>query len=486
MLPLRKINDFRVAMTSYYNKTFVDRSKRKTDDYERWLLATLKLAGVDNNNTTITDIRLGDCFATEEHLPRIYTLVSKQITEFKSGDYHFFFDYSKRGEFFGSRGFTISNEELPGQVLVGTFNKQAICVDGNNVFYLNTKDGQEPLGMLTELLQLDTTKAPVEIAEMTVQNKILPVGFTLAYHYGLSELLKELGVEHSRHPRGERLQLTADDYTLVFQDEVLVLSKLDNRATLILNGLNRYHRSLKRFSIWDFDKKDVYYRILDDVGLGARYLRELDTLATAWVDPITHGLLEQMGEPTTFIKLLVRAVELLLTDYSPKEVDPAFMRYRGYERFAGVIYGELSRSVKAFNNRASAGEIGVEMNPYAVWQKLVQDPSVGLVEESNPIANIREREGFTYRGDGGRSSVSMVERTRVYHKNDIGVVSESTVDSGDVGVIAYLSPDANFVNLRGVTRKLQPGDGTSKLLSTSALLAPCADHDDKHKCPLAL
>ncbi|MFO5520801.1 hypothetical protein ACLBP3_29740, partial [Klebsiella pneumoniae] len=50
------------------------------------------------------------------------------------------------------------------------------------------------------------------------------------------------------------------------------------------------------------------------------------------------------------------------------------------------------------------------------------------------------------------------------------MVSESTVDSGDVGVIAYLVPDANFVNMRGVTRMFDPKtDGPASLLSTSAL-----------------
>lgn len=477
-VPIRKVADNRVALTSYYNKTFVERSKRKVDDYERWLLAQLKLAGMDNTDTTVTDLRLGDCFASEEQLPRIYTLVSKAITEFKSGDYHLYFDYAKREAHFHKQGFTVSTEETGGQVMVGTCGKQAVCVDQNNVFYLNTPDGQEPLGTLTELLQLDTSKAPIEVAEMTVQNKVVPVGFVLAYYFGFSTLLKELGAEHSRHPRGERLNLTADEYTITFRDEVVVLSKLDPQATLIFNGMNRYHRSLKKYSIWDFDKKDVYYRLLEEGNMGVRYLRELDTLKTAWMDPITEGLLRDMGEPTQFDKLLLRAIELLLIDYSPKEVDPAFMRYRGYERFAGTVYGELSRAVKTFNNRAAVGETGVELNPYAVWQRLVQDGSVGIVEDSNPIANLREQEGFTYRGDGGRSSVSMVERHRIYHPNDTGTVSESTVDAGDVGIIAYLAPDANITNLRGFTERATGEVGPSKLISSSALLSPCAEHDD--------
>src|SRR5690606_33569815 len=86
-LPIRKVNSTRVALTSSYNKTLVDHSARKVDNYERWLLATRKNLALDNNDQTITQMRFGECFPAEEKLPRLYTLLSKQITEFPSGDY---------------------------------------------------------------------------------------------------------------------------------------------------------------------------------------------------------------------------------------------------------------------------------------------------------------------------------------------------------------------------------------------------------------
>ena len=478
-LPIRKVNPARVALTSYYNKTFVDRSQRAKDDYDRWLIREIKTRGQDAKDESILDLRLGNVFDHETQLPRIYTLLAREFIGFRSGGYEFFFDWHRREEFFKARGIDIQQVENAGQVVVAALNDRAVLLDTNNVLYLNTPDGDEAIGNITDVLGIDPLKAPLEIAEMTVQNKLLTVGFVLSYYYGLSDLIKQLGAEMSRHQRGERLNVGADDYTLVFQDEVLVFSRLDARSTMILAGLRRYHHTLKHYSVWDFDKKDVYYRILEDAGLGVRMVRELEALKAAWVDPITKGLLVEMGEPTQFDKLLVRAVELLMTDYSPKEVDPAFMRYRGYERFAGAIYGELARAVKTFNNRAGSGEHAVELNPHQIWQKIVGDGANGQIEEANPIANLREQEAITYRGDGGRSSTSMVERTRIYHDNDVGTVSESTVDSGDVGVIAYLSPDANIINLRGVTRKYdKEQDGPAKLLSSSALLSPCADKDD--------
>lgn len=478
--PIRKVSPSRVALTSYYNKTFVDRSERAVNNYDRWITRIISERGLSLEDQSITDLRFGELKDMTLRLPRVYTQMAKRFLSFKAGKFEFFFDYPAREEFFTQAlNIDVKTLETQTQVAVGTYDNQLVVVDSNNAFYVHTPEGLEVLGTITDILGIETTKAPLEVAEMSVSNKILPVGFVLGYQLGLSELIKLLGAEVSRHRRGERILSNSDEYQLVFQDEVLVFSKHDYRASLILAGFNRYHRNLKDYSVWDFDKPDVYYRVLEENGLGIRYLREITALFSAWVDPITRGLLEMMNEPTEFGALLIRSVELLMTDYSASEVEATEMRYRGYERLAGMVYGELSRAVKTYNNRAASSETGVELNPHAVWQKIVQDPAVSAVEDSNPMANLREQESMTYGGDGGRGGISMVERTRVYGDSDVGVVSESTVDSGDVGVIAYLSPDANFTNLRGYTRTFdKETDGAAKILSSSALTAPCAEHDD--------
>ena len=86
---------------------------------------------------------------------------------------------------------------------------------------------------------------------------------------------------------------------------------------------------------------------------------------------------------------------------------------------------------------------------------------------------------MTYGGVGGRSSRSMTKRTRIYHKNDMGTISEATVDSGDVAINTYTSADPQFTSLRGISKRYEIGKtGATALLSSSALLAPCTDRDD--------
>ncbi|MFO5701972.1 hypothetical protein ACLBSN_32935, partial [Klebsiella pneumoniae] len=58
-----------------------------------------------------------------------------------------------------------------------------------------------------------------------------------------------------------------------------------------------------------YNRGDVYFRVLEEAGLSNRFTRDIDTLFSAWVDPITEGLLKEMGEPTTYEGLFYRSVE---------------------------------------------------------------------------------------------------------------------------------------------------------------------------------
>lgn len=476
-VPIRKVNASRVSLTSYYNKTFVDRSARASNDYGRWLTDQVIKRGNDLKDDRITGVRQSDVFDQQYRLPRVYSLFAMKMISFESGEYSFFFDYKNRVKFYGEDA--VKEYESDNQVLLGRKGDQYLLVDFNGTVYITTPTGLEVLGQLPELLDIDETKAPIDIVEMTISNKSIPLGCVLAYHMGLSALMELLACDVTRVPRGQRYDKNPDEYQLVFEDEVLIFSKMDARSCTILAGLNRYARTLRRYSVYDFDRRDVYLKLLEETGLGVRYLREMDHVFKSWMDDITRELLAEMGEPTEMVPLLLRAVELLATDWSPAETDGAYMRYRGYERFAGAVYAELTRSAKMFNGRVGNGENHVELNPHAIWRGIVGDSSIGAVNDSNPLANLRESEAMTYRGTGGRSDRSMVKNTRIFHESDRGSLSEASVDSGAVGVIAFRPPNPTLTSLRGTTRPFdKTRDGNSSLFSTAALLAPCVDHDD--------
>ncbi len=480
-LPIRKISPTRVALTSYYSKLFVNRSARVTNDFDKWLKKNITKLALEPENPTVTHLKHAAKDMSAFHLPRIYSALAESYNGFEVDGITFHFDYESREEYFSAKGINVSQIEKQGIVVAGHKGKDAVTVDPNGYFYLNTTaDGLTPIGRMVDILDLSLAKAPLESTTLSVLNKDIPLGLVLAYRKGLTNLLNELKVEYKTHQRGTRLQLSDDEYTLVFMDEVLVFNRDNYRDTLILSGLKRYQKTLQQFSRWDFDRQDVYFRIMDMAGLQTRYIREIDSLFSSWVDPITRDILVDMGEPTDFEQLLYRAIDLLLTDWSPSEVDGAYMRYKGYERMAGTIYNSLVKTVKVFNSRQGRGEQTISLHPFEIWTKIVQDPTMSIVEDSNPIQNLREQEVVTYAGEGGRSTQTMVARTRVFHKNDLGIVSEATVDSGSVGAIFYLTPDANFKNMRGVTRPYNAEtDGVAKVFATTSLISANSDTDDQ-------
>lgn len=477
-LPIRKTASDTVALTSYYGKTFVTRSDKKVNDYGSWLRQNITQKGIDSEDTSVTNLMPADVFDSSLHLPRTYSILAMGFKSFTAKGYNFIFDYTNRNKVFNAE--QISEYEVNGSILVGhNDTDKFIVMDKHGSLIEVSGDELVPFGTIESLVGLSTNDAPVDFAQIKIYGKNIPVGLILAYKYGLQKLLDVLKADVRRVPAGQRLNLQEHEYTIVFSDETLVLSRDDELAKLILSGFREYHRATKHYSVYTFDKHNVYLNLLENNGISSRYLREIDLMDKLFVDPITKDLLIEMGEPTSFRGLLLRSAEMLLTDSHKNALDMSEMRIKGYERFSGAVYGELVQAVREHKNKIGRGNQPIELNPHAVWRAIAQDPSVNLVDEINPIENLKQQEAVTFSGAGGRMGRSMTKASRAYHRNDMGVISESTSDSSDVAINTYTSADPQFKSLRGTVKHYTIGKtGNTALLSTSALLSVGSDTDD--------
>lgn len=488
-LPIRKVAPDRVALTSYYGKIFVSRSEKKANDYGRWLRDSIMLIGLSENDL-ITDMLPGYAFAHEEPAPKLYTTIAKGFRSFTLNidgtRWKMSFEIKRREVMLGDAALLQGLEE-GGNLLVGMSESgQAMVMGKNGDLYkvIGSPNGNtlEALPSIEDILGIRSHKSPIEFADLRVFGKSIALGVVLGYLVGLDNLIKILKVNPRIVPAGQRSQMAPDEWAIVFQDEAWIFSRDDVVATMILAGWRDYDKTTYTYNAHEFNRKDVYFNVLEDSGLGVRYLRELDLLNQMFIDPITKDLLEQMNEPVEFAKLLLRSGEMLTTDQHPYELDPAFMRIKGYERFSGILYGELVKSVRIHNARSNKATAPLEMNPYAVWIAINEDPAKNQNMEINPIQNLKEAEAVTFAGTGGRAGRSMVKRTRAYHKNDMGTISEATVDSSDVAINTYLSADPQFNSLRGTSKRYEIGKtGATALFSTSALLSVGADRDDSKR-----
>jgi hypothetical protein len=488
-LPFRKIEPGRVAMSSYYGKVFLSRSEKKVNDYGNWLRNNVMAAGLDDHNHIVTQLHPASVFDNEFVAPRLYTIFAHGFRSFaitptnlpEEAKFHTLilnFDHTKREELFGRD--ELHRLEKGGSLVVGvTDKKDFVVMDREGWMHVVQDSKYLDLPSIELMLNLDALKAPDDFVELSVYGKTIPLGIILGYEMGLNKLMDFLGVVPRRVAAGKRVGLEAHEYSLVFADETLVFQKRDRLAASILAGFQEYHRGIRMYSVYEFDKRGVYLNILETQGLGARYLREVDLLNQLWVDPITREMLVEMKEPVEFQALLLRGAEMLLFDQHPRPLDAAFQRIKGYERWAGAVYSELIKAIKSHIGKPGRSKQPLDMSPFAVWTNISEDPSKAQVKDINPIENLKQQEAVTYSGTGGRNSRSMTKNTRAYDENDMGVISESTVDSGDVAVNTYTSADPQFISLRGVSKRYEIGKtGHTALLSTSALVSVGSDRDD--------
>jgi hypothetical protein len=477
-LPIRKISPSEVALTSYYGKLFVQRSEKKVNDYGTWLRNQVMAKGLDEADQTITDLHPMNVFNPEFKVPRLYSTLAMGFNSFQAAGFTWMFDYTLRETVFGKDAIE-QYERDGGRLIAHNDRGEFILVDQQDALYKVVEGKLEEMPAFEELVQVPVEKAPIDFVEIRILARSIPIGFVLGYEMGLTQLCRFLKVQPRIVPAGTRLGLQPHEYPLIFEDETWVFSKDNRYATMILAGFNEYHRALRDYSSHEFDKRGVYLNLLEGEGSSARYIREIDHLYQLFIDPITLMLLQRFHEPEDFRGLLLKATSLLMDDMHPDELDPKYMRVKGYERWAGAVYSELVKAVKSHSGRPGKSRHPIELNPYAVWTAIQTDPSKGLVKDINPIQNLKEKEAMTFSGTGGRSSRSMTKHTRAYHQNDMGVTSESTVDSGDVGINTYTSADPQFDSLLGTSKPYVIGKtGATALLSTSALISPASDRDD--------
>lgn len=475
MLPIRKIAPRIVALSSYYGKTFVQMNPKVVNDSLAWLYRKVNEASLTQGNF-IHDVNPGNVFDNDFEAPFIYGALGQEYEQFKAGTNNFFFErkYAEKNV----NPELLKLIEKNGRRWCGwTKSMSPIVVDKDNNFHVVSKEGEKLLGDIYDVLSLDPEKCPVDIAEIRIFSKYVPVGILLGYYLGFTALLGLLKVKYRVVEGRKQKNLEKFEYAVTFKDKSYIFSSKDRVSSMILAGFTDFEKIIKLYDAANFEHKDVYLNLLTAKKIGVIYIREMDMMEHCFIDPITREILETMKEPVTFIKLIFRACEMLTTYTHPTSQDRSAMRDRGYERFAGVLYKELMRSVRDFRNKNLVGRSKINMSPFQVWNTIMKDSSLKIVEEINPIQNLKESEVVVYSGEGGRDKDSMTKPTRAFHKSDVGVMSESSVDNSGVGTIAYLSANPNIKDLRGLMpeeKQLTP----SSMFSTSALISPASSNDN--------
>lgn len=496
-MPIRKINTHEVALTSYYGKMFVERSQKKVASYDNWITSAI-VSDILSENGKIKGAVYGNSYGENQPVPRIYSAIAQTYLELQIDGIHFYFDYQNIEKNFPVRIRAL--DRLP----VGKKGTSTIYMDRNGKLY---EGGDKAIGSIPELIGLNEDDAPSEIVVLRCLGQEIPLGIVLAYMVGLNRLAKylftgKLSLEHAMYPetydseisfeadeiqsayprrriKGAKKDTAANEFEVVFADEVWVFPKDRSKASLIFASLNQWRDQLRTVQVAELDDKAYYSPMFMAKGLSNRYLNEIGLIEDMFLDPIAIEVLTKMKEPTNMRDLFIRAAEMLVTDVHKSDLDTSLTLVKGYERMNGAVYKAIVDSVRNYRNKPVSVKTSVDLNPFEVLTAIQKDPSVSLVEDSNVIHNLKEKENMTYSGTGGRSKRAMTRRTRAFHQTDLGVRSEAGVDSGDVGINMFMPPNPNFTSLRGTVQTVDPLKvSPTQLVSTSMLVSPFAEYDD--------
>lgn len=477
-LPIVKIADSTVALTSAMSKLFVERGRRRANSYPEWLYANLlnlKQGGF------LTDVRVDSVYVSDEglNIPDTYAILAMRFRTFKFKDITFNFDYKKRANLVKGN---LKDVEKNG-IIAGTVPGGYLLIDEANNFFTLKNGKEEVLGSIEDVLGLDRSRRPIEFSEVKVKGKYVPVGVMLAYWMGVEKFFKYIGVEVEEYEKNGRIP-AGDGIVIRFKDVKLNINCQTKMQELLVGGFTYFKTALKDVNYDDLRRQSNFHSVFASRGIGQNQYNTFTRIKRLWIDPITHDLLEYMGEPTDITNLFIRATELLTNKQHVDETDGAYKINKGYNRINDLIYKELVNGVVELNRGSTTAKRTFSINPKAVRMAIAMDAGVSPVAEANPMQVSGEQERITYGGAGGRSNQSMMGRHRKFHKNDMGVISEGFTDNGKAGTILYYTANPDISSIYGTPGKSGKRD-VGNLLSNSTVINPFSLKDDPKRSNFA-
>jgi len=483
-IPLVKINKSRVSIASSYGKIIVERDPSVTYDFGGHILRSLEKHNQDNPDKKISFIRQTSDYKNIK-VPFDYSAIGKNIKTLIYNGNHLIFDYNNRLSFNPKldENKILELEKSFNSIFIGYTERDnhllLIHNDTNVVQVIETKY-KKVLSqdfIINKLLPQSYVITKGEWVRVFILNKKLPLAFVLAYKYGLSYLLDYLKIDYQLLDRSKRHRVSSDKIQIKFQDKILVIRRYPLTKSWIISGLLTFN-ILESIKFNEMDRPDIYFTLIESKKIKTNYIKGIDNLFNFFLDPLTIDDLKAIGEPTNMLDLLIRAVELLNQDYHEPASSIKNYRIKSIDRINGILYNEIARQYSQSLNDKSRNT-PFTINPKAVIMKTIQDQSVVLSEDINPIQYIKERTGVTHGGFLGRDTESFVERDIVYPKDGLGILTEATPDSGKVGFNAFTPLNTTIKNLKGMIAETDAKDlEGGQIFSATAALMPFASFDD--------
>lgn len=309
-------------------------------------------------------------------------------------------------------------------------------------------------------------------SRVKIINKLIPMIILLGSEIGLTETLNRYSVKYEFSAKDVKIRISDNKSKIKFKDGYLIYDTSKMRNSLLFSGLKVIDTTAYTFD--EMNTKEPYLEYYSHQFNSRNVSKGVHNALTLCVDPITKETLEDLGQPTNIIDILLYANSMLEDLTSKSFNDMSIYRLRGAEQINGLLYKIIATAYKNYkdsmNNR---NPIKISVPRDQLIKKLLEMPTLDENSDLNPSLEIDKQTAVTYRGHTGRnSSDSYMPEIRGYDKSMSGLLGISSPDSATIGVVRQLSYDPKIKGTRGYIDTDATINSSTSILTPLELLSP--------------
>ncbi len=488
MLPIVKDGPNQVQIVSNYKKIFVHRFGAKlSPEIER-----IRKYFEKNMAPSGIKFKLDNVMSGNKQFLR-----TLEIDEFaayfdyiKSQDFEIYFNLSVIDKLCSERNIPMYTE-IDGSkdsVCIGFFKK-------NDPIYVSLEDeGLKIVDLVkstftnsSDINSIPTGKRFMYTGGVLMSKKV-PLALLVAYHEGMSSLLRRTGMEYRVSEK--RSKLDAGERMLEFEDCYIIYKPKTVENILLMNGLSLVPTRAYKYAEMD-DKEtylDIFYGLFNQRNIASAF----DNFYDFMIDPITKEVLEDLNLPNNYIDVLLYANKLLVDGDYTEETDLSLYRIRSNEILNSYLYNAIANAYSTYIATANnPNPIKISIPRDTIVKSVLTAQTVEDYSVLNPIVEVEKGRAVTAKGPSGANldrAYTMAKRS--YSPSMTGVMAMSTSPDANVGVVRAMSTEPSIVSARGYIEDNQERLDELKdtnIFSPGELLSPLgASRDDTIRTSMAI
>lgn len=277
----------------------------------------------------------------------------------------------------------------------------------------------------------------------------IPTIILLCSEIGLSSVLDKSNIDFTIEESNKSIKLTDNKAKIKFKDKYIIYDTSVSTNSLLLSGLSLIDTT--NYTMEEMDTKAPYLEYYASTFNSRNVYKGVHNALSLMVDKISKEILEDLGQPTNIIDILLYANSMLkdLSSYSFNDMN--IYRIRGAEQVNAVLYKLIAESYKNYKDSyTNRNPIKVSVPKDALVKELMKISSVEGSTDLNPSIELGNSLKTTYKGPSGRNSAdTYTQEIRGYDESMMGILSSITPDSNTVGINRTLSYDAKIKGVRG-------------------------------------